>query len=263
VAGIVAVTAGGSAAGGTADAASDLDLGLLYDGEAGFDLAALRRLASEVDDRHEVTLTEPGGWGPRINGGGWLLIEGRRVDWLYREIGAVSRAIDDVRRGASPLHYQPGHPFGWQAQMYAGEIAHGIALEDRAGRFAELHARALPYPEALRGAKLAELWEASFALDVAAKPAARGDVAYVAGCLWRAAAVIVQALFALNRRYLLNEKGATRLVGGFALAPRDVTVRVEAALGAVGRSPNDLAAAIEQLRRLTGETEVLAAVSGR
>ncbi|HEX2221186.1 MAG TPA: DUF4037 domain-containing protein, partial [Candidatus Limnocylindria bacterium] len=188
---------------------------------------------------------------------------GRRVDWLYREIGAVAGAIDDVRRGASPLHYQPGHPFGWQPQMYAGEMAYGIALDDGAGHFAELHARALPYPEALRTAKLAELWEAWFALDVAAKPATRGDVAYVAGCLWRAASVIVQALFALDRRYLLNEKGATRLVGGFALAPSDVTGRIEAALGALGRSSEDLAAAIEELRRLTAETEGLAAVSAR
>lgn len=257
VAGIVAVAAGGSVASRTADEASDLDLGLLYRARDGFNLDGLRRLAAEVDDRGAVELTEPGGWGPRINGGGWLEVGGRRVDWLYREVGAYERAIDEVRTGRSAVEYRAGHPFGWQPQMYAGEVAYAIALHDPERVLASLRGRALPYPDALRSAKRAELWEARFTLEIADKAAHRGDVAYLAGCGWRVVMLIVQAVFAANGRYLVNEKGAVRRLADFADAPADAAPRLEASVARLAGPAREVRAGLAELARLIDETERL------
>ncbi|MPZ30165.1 MAG: hypothetical protein GEV13_04060 [Rhodospirillales bacterium] len=83
----------------------------------------------------------------------------------------------------------------------------------------------------------------------------RGDISYVAGCIFRAVASLCQVLFALNGRWLLNEKGAVAAVDGFALKPADFSrsvARLYADLGA-GRA----AAALDRLETLIGETERL------
>ena len=95
--GVAAVVLGGSVARGDADARSDVDLGLYYDPARPFAIPALREVARELDDRHQADLvTDFGGWGPWINGGGWLVIGGTRVDWLYRDltkVGGVDRRL--------------------------------------------------------------------------------------------------------------------------------------------------------------------------
>jgi hypothetical protein len=84
--GVVAVVLGGSRARGTHRPDSDIDLGLYYRGD--LDMLALRALADDVaDDPVEVTV--PGGWGPWVDGGAWLTIQGQRVDWIYRDLQRV------------------------------------------------------------------------------------------------------------------------------------------------------------------------------
>jgi hypothetical protein len=39
------------------------------------------------------SLTAIGDWGPWINGGAWLTVEGKRVDLLYRELDKVRSVI--------------------------------------------------------------------------------------------------------------------------------------------------------------------------
>lgn len=77
------------------------------------------------------------------------------------------------------------------------------------------------------------LWETGFALDTARKPARRGGVFYVTGCLFQCVACPVQALFALDERYLVNEKGSVRLVETFELRPE----RFEATVAGVLLAP--------------------------
>lgn len=255
VRGVLGVSLGGSVARGTHDAASDLDIGLYYSGDDPLDLPALRALADEVDDRGSVELTDPGGWGPRINGGGWLVIGGRRVDWLYRDIEAVRDAIAGCRAGASvPLH-QPGHPWGWQPQIYAGEAAYGVSLADPRGELERLRGAALPYPDALRVAKLRALWEAGFTLDAAETSAARGSVVHVVACLSSVAASVVDAIFAAQRRYRVNEKQVAE-IGRFLDAPPGAWEALSAVLAAPGRTPEELVASVRTAR------EVSDAVSG-
>lgn len=100
VPGVRALALGGSRARGTATAVSDYDIGLYYDPARPIDVAALGRVAAALDDRHATDLVTPlGGWGPWIDGGGWLLIGGVHVDLLYRDLGRVAAAIDDAHAG--------------------------------------------------------------------------------------------------------------------------------------------------------------------
>ena len=66
VPGVIAVVLGGSRARGTADEHSDTDVGVYRRGR--LDLSALREIAAEWP---ESTVTEPGEWGPWVDGGAW------------------------------------------------------------------------------------------------------------------------------------------------------------------------------------------------
>ena len=91
--GVVAVALGGSGARGTHRPDSDVDLGLYY--RAPLDTEALRRLASELSG-DTVEVTEPGGWGPWVNGGAWLTVESTPVDWIYRDLDHVRRVTEEL-----------------------------------------------------------------------------------------------------------------------------------------------------------------------
>src|ERR1700722_11929050 len=98
VKGLTALVLGGSRARGTAAPSSDYDLGLYYDPKAPPDIGQLRReIEHLVDDPRIATITELGQWGPWINGGAWLTIDGRKVDLLYRDLSRVGSVIEACR----------------------------------------------------------------------------------------------------------------------------------------------------------------------
>ena len=124
VPGVVAVALGGSRATGAAHAASDYDIGLYFSERAGLDVKRLLEAAKGlVDDPAAAQVTEVGGWGPWIVGGGWLTIAGKKVDLLYRPIESVERVISDCREGRVSMDYQPGHPHGFCSAIWMGEVA--------------------------------------------------------------------------------------------------------------------------------------------
>ncbi|MEV4803182.1 nucleotidyltransferase domain-containing protein [Nonomuraea sp. NPDC049421] len=118
--GVVAVTLGGSRARGTHRPDSDIDLGLYYRGPLA--VHDLRALAREITG-HETDVTEPGGWGPWVDGGGWLIVDGRQVDWIYRDLDRVQQVWRDCRAGRYEVGFQAGHPLGFYSHAYAGEVA--------------------------------------------------------------------------------------------------------------------------------------------
>jgi predicted nucleotidyltransferase len=259
VEGVEAVVLGGSWARGEAHPDSDVDLGVYYRPERRPSLAALRELARELDDRHVRDLvTDFGEWGPWIDGGGWLRIEGRRVDWLYRDLDLVSREISECRAGRTSSHYQPGHPHGFHTHIYAGEVHHCRVLRDARGELATLEALVADYPPALKRSLTKRfLWEADFALETSRKPAERGDVFYVGGCLFRCAACLVQVLFAVNERYFVNEKGSVKVAGSFHLCPEGFEDAVSHVLSEPGMDPARLSESVREFERLVQETREL------
>jgi predicted nucleotidyltransferase len=256
--GVVAVVLGGSRARGTASPDSDIDLGIYYDSNHPPALNALRALAQELDDRHADDLvTDFGGWGPWINGGGWLDIDGQRVDWLYRDLARVEQEIAECEAGRPRIYYQPGHPHGFYNHIYMGEVFYCQPLYERDDTLRRLKARTIPYPPPLKAALIHSLWETGFSLENARKPALRGDVAQVVGCLYRAVAVMVQALFALNERYCINEKGAAAQIEMFPLHPPKFYASVTAALGMAGQTPEALTHTLDQLDALYRDVQRL------
>ncbi|MGC4803770.1 nucleotidyltransferase domain-containing protein [Micromonospora sp. DT233] len=248
--GVVAVALGGSRARGEHRPDSDWDLGLYYRGE--LDVPALRAVAASVAD-DETELTAPGGWGPWVDGGGWLRVGGTAVDWLYRDLDRVHRVWADCRAGRYTVGVQAGHPLGFYSHAYAGEVALCRVLGDPTGELTALRARVGAYPPALAAALVAGGWEAGFLLAAAAKGAAAGDCGYVAGCLFRAVGVVVHALHGRAGRWLINEKGMIASAGRLPGAPVDFARRAQGLLGAVGRTPAELADTVADARRLVAE----------
>jgi hypothetical protein len=227
VSGLVAITLGGSRARGTAHATSDYDIGLYFSQVQPLDtdelLAVVRTL---VDDPAIAKVTAVGEWGRWIVGGGWHSIEGKKVDLLYRSIEAVAQVIAECRAGQISMNYQAGHPHGFCSSIWMGEIALGLPLHDPAGRLAQLKALTLPYPGALRDALIRRFqWEILFSIENGELAVNSGEQTHIAGCAYRALACIGQVLFALNERYLINEKGALREAARFPLTIADLTGR--------------------------------------
>lgn len=65
-------------------------------------------------------------------------------------------------------------------------------------------------------------------------------------------------LFALNRRYIVNDKTALDEIGEMAHAPRDFGARAQRTFERVGGAPAGLQAAVERVAALPRETVALA-----
>jgi hypothetical protein len=234
-------------------------LGLYYFSDAAFSPEELDAAACELDDRHRQRLvTSFGDWGDGANGGGWLLIGGQQVDLLYRDLRRIREVVEQCRAGKPGAVYQLGHPLGFQTQIYMGEINYCRPLYDPGGELDQLKRLCAEYPAELRRALIEKhLFDAGFEIEIAAKPAERGDAMYVAGCLFRAAGFMRLVLYALNGRYFVNEKGAFLESRGFPVKSAAFHDAVAAVLGRFGDSPQQMArsvaamqSALESLERL-------------
>ncbi len=250
--GVIAVTLAGSWTRREAEKLSSVDLGLYYRADRRPALRVLRQLAQELDDRHPPdALADFGSWGPWLNGGGRLTVEGVRVDWFYRDLDLVAQVIGECRGGRSICYYQPGHPHGFHNFHYMSEIHYARPLFDPTGSISSLQVLTIPFPPRLKRTLVRSyLWEAGFALDTSRKAAEQGDVYYVVGCLYRSVACLVQVLFALNERYFLDEKGSVQAVESFALCPTGFERIATEALAQPGTTPDQLRVSIDQLAAL-------------
>ncbi|MFD1936324.1 nucleotidyltransferase domain-containing protein [Nonomuraea mangrovi] len=247
VPGVVGVVLGGSRARGTHRPDSDIDLGLYYRGS--LDVEALRALALEVSGQ-SVEVTAPGGWGPWVDGGGWLTVEGWRVDWIYRDLDRVRAVWADCLRGRYEVGVQAGHPLGFYSHAYAGEVAMCKVFADPTGEIGELKAATQGYPEPLGRTLVEGLWEADFAVQLARYGVKGDDPAYTAGCLFRAVGVACHALHGRAGRWLINEKGMVASAARLEIAPDGFAERV-AAVFAQG-SVDGAAELVGEVRALTG-----------
>jgi hypothetical protein len=264
VPGVRAIVLGGSRARGSRDASSDTDLGIYYDPEIPLDTAALNQVAGRHDDRRQSGLvTSIGGWGPWINGGGWLRVDGSAVDLLYRDASKVRSVIDNCIAGHIEVAYQPGHPLGFLSSIYAAEVAICQVLWDPTGWVENRKIQLGDYPQALRRELVRRFgFEAGFCLLIAEKPVRRADVTYVAGCVFRAMSCLLVVLFALNREHWLNEKGAQRLASRFRMVPPGRDERVEAIWRSVIKDSDSLTSALTMIRELNDEVKALVEKEG-
>lgn len=258
VPGIAAVALGGSYASGTAHPDSDIDLGLYYRDAAPFSIDAVRRVANEVNDTPNPTVTDFGGWGEWVNGGAWLTVQGQRVDFIYRSIERLQHWIDESTRGEWEQDYYVHDAYGFRTYIYLGELRICRPLYDPEDALAALKAQVEAYPPALKRG-LIRTW-----LPVSAgsfyslrKAAARGDVYMAVGCLTRVVAMLTQVLFALNEIYFVTDKGALERIEAFPLRPEGYAAAVRDLLGRPGMTRADLERAAGRLESLHGQVAAL------
>lgn len=251
VPGVVGVVLGGSRARRDHTPESDTDLGLYY--RRPLDTEALGAVAKRVGGP-AAQVTEPGGWGPWVDGGGWLRIDGEPVDWIYRDLDRVAAVWASAGQGRYSFHHQPGHPLGFADIAYPGELALSRILADPAGELAALQDEVRVYPAALAEALVGGLWEGDFLVAVARKAVSRGDSTYLAGCLFRLVGVCVHALHGAGRRWLANEKGAVAAAAAIPGAPAGFRARAEAVFAQLDGDPERLTSAIDAAADLVLDT---------
>ena len=259
VKGIVGVVLGGSRARGTHDASSDMDIGIYYDETAGFDVSEVSNIATTLDDEHrENIIIALGEWGPWVNGGGWLMVQGYHVDFLFRDLKRVSQVIEDCLRGKVSANYQAGHPHAYMNVMYMGEIAICNPLFDPTNQIAQLKAKTMPYPKPLRDAIIGHFrFESSFSFMHAQKNANKDDISYVAGHVFRSISCLNQVLFSINGEYCINEKRAVWMIEGFHTKPNDYKKKIDQVITLISSNRERTEEGIEILQELISETERL------
>ncbi|MGW7613478.1 nucleotidyltransferase domain-containing protein [Streptomyces sp. NPDC054766] len=251
VEGVVGVCLGGSRALGTQRPDSDFDLGIYY--RPPLDMVALRSLASELAGE-PVEVTEPKGWGPKVNGGGWLVVGGSRIDWHFRDLGRVNQIWKQCQAGHYEVSVRASRPLGLYSHTYVGEVALSRFLTDSGGELKALQQQSLRYPTLLREALIVDAqWKVPFILSIARRGVDRGDSFYVSGCLFQSVGLIVQALHSHAKCWMLNEKGAVQAAEELPAAPANFSARTQALFGALGTTPDTLAAVLDEADRLVTE----------
>jgi hypothetical protein len=260
VPGLRAVALGGSYARGMARTDSDIDIGLYYAESTPLCVRTVREITAGFPGSERPVVAELFEWGPWVNGGAWLTIGGRRVDLIYRSLEHLERVIAAAERGDHERDFGQQPPFGFFGPTYLGELAIAVPLFDPAGRIAALKGRVATYPEALRRRVIQSyLGSAEFELHAfAPKFAHRGGTYLTAGTIARSVHSLIMTLFALNRRYFVNDKTALDEVSTFALCPVDFRERVEAMLASIGFTPDELEHAVAQAAGLCREVAGLA-----
>jgi predicted nucleotidyltransferase len=229
--GAVAVVLGGSRATGTHRPDSDWDLGLYYRGSDGrFDPDRVARLG------HPGYVSALGEWGPIVDGGAWLTVEGRPVDVLFRDLDRVLGWWREAEAGRFEVLAQNGALVGAPTYLPVGELAQGRPLHGEVPRPGFPEALAAAAPIRWRG-------RASVALLFAGTHARLGEAVACAGMLSAAVLCVGHARMAARRHWVLNEKRLVAVAGLEAAEP--VLARLGGSPEALGRSVAALTALLE------------------
>lgn len=257
--GIVGIVLGGSRARGNHQSTSDIDIGIYYDESLGFSVDHVRKVAAKLDDQHrEDVITNLGDWGPWVNGGGWLVIDGYHVDFIFRDIHRVSQVIEECLEGNVLTHYHAGHPHGYLNVMYMGEVAICKILFEKDKSISLLKAKATPYPKALKEAMIQYfLFETNFSMMFVQEQVEKDDLSYLLGHCYRTIACLNQVLFAVNEEYCINEKKAVHLIEGFQKKPTNYKQTIDRILSLISTDVEQTKEGVSLLQKLISETTVL------
>lgn len=257
--GIVGIVLGGSRARGTNHQDSDIDIGIYYNESEGFKVSEIDKIATKLDDEHRVNLVSSlGEWGPWVNAGGWLVIQGYHVDFIFRDVKRVSKVIDECINGKISSNYQTGHPHAYLNSMYMGEVAICKILDDPENKITELKGKTIPYPENLRNAIIDwYMFEASFSLMISKSNINKDDISYVCGHCFRSISSLNQVLFALNNEYCINEKKAVKMIDAFKSKPQNYKKRIDELITLISFNESNTRKGVEILEELVNEVKAL------
>ena len=220
--GVEAVVIGGSRAAGTADNASDWDVGVYYRGD--IDLAPLSRYGE---------VHPPGSWGRIMNGGAWLSLARMKVDVLLRDLDVALHWTAEAREGVYEVDALLGYLAGAPTYSLMAELALNRAVHGRVPSVGG-------YPEKLsRTGRRRWRSDAEFSLAHAQMRAARGDVTGAVGQAAKAVIEMAHSIACARGLWVLNEK---------QLLERSGLGDVHARFTRVPPSPPQLSAWLDELR---------------
>ena len=255
VRGLGAVALGGSHARGTHNAQSDLDIGLYYRETQPFSVSDIREIASDLSATGAPIVTEFYEWGPFVNGGAWIDNAVCKVDFLYRNLDQLERIVGGAHEGISTHSYDQQPPFGFRSVTILGEIRCCKPLHDPDDILGGLKSAVAVYPPKLKACIVQDtLWCAEFSFQFADDFAKSRDIPNTVACMTRIFHYLVQALFALNDTYFLNDKRVLDEIEGFPKRPAEFAARVRALFAAPGSDPEALGASLKNLRTMFEET---------
>ena len=151
-------------------------------------------------------VSDLGEWGPIVNSGAWLTVDGIAIDVLFRDLGVVERWLDDAERGRFEVLLQNGYIVGAPTYVPVGELAINKPLSGELPR--------PEYPEPLAAAAV-ERWRgrASVSLMFARMHAGAADRVCCAGMLAGAVLCEAHARLAARGEWVLNEKRLVERAG--------------------------------------------------
>jgi len=198
IAGVEAVTLGGSRAAGTATETSDWDFGLYYRGSLDTDGVRALGWSGQV--------FEPGDWGRIVDGGAWLRIDGVEVDLIYRDLDRVEHWVAEAEAGRFEIQREVGYVGGIATYILVGELAQGEVLAGDLPRPA--------FPDALAESAPPRWYQlAAGALEIATVHAGRDDRVAALANLTQAILCTAHGRLAAARTWALNEKGVVERAG--------------------------------------------------
>jgi hypothetical protein len=258
VRGVVAIVLGGSWAAERARPDSDVDIGILYRPSTPLDIPAIRQIAEAFNDTPNPVVTELGTWGTWVNGGSWLTIRGRRTDFLYRDLDLLETTIDECLAGRSRPDFWQQPPYGFHSQIYCAEVQICRPLYDPDGIIPSLKAKVAVYPQALKRNQVNSfVWGSKFTLQNGRKGVRHNEPYISVGYLVRCVSEMVQALYALNETFFMNDKYVYRDIAEFKIAPCNFLARVDRIVSG-GTSPRELNERFDWAVALRDELEALA-----
>lgn len=256
---IAALALGGSHARGTARADSDLDIGLYYFPDKPFAIGAIRGVARRFCTHGEPTVADFYEWGPFVNGGAWIENNTCKIDFLYRNTAQLAGTIAEAEDGIWTHSFDQQPPFGFRSVVSLGEIHCCKVLHDPYVWLAAQKKRVAKYPSKLRQRIVQDmLWGAEFSFFFAEKFSRYGDVPNTVACMTRIFHYLVQALFALNECYFVNDKRIAAELAGFRHTPPDFFGRAGEVLAHSGRTVAALDTSLRKMEVLFHETVLLA-----
>ena len=193
IAGVVAVSLGGSLASGLADEASDIDMHVYFRAPLADTAERHARIAAAADPGTPVR--EVGDWGLEDH----FYVGGRLAELIYVH-------LDDMRALVERAYGEGIGDEGFATAQLAF-VAEGRPLHDREGALAALRARLAVYPEATRSRLLGSHPRLLRSyLGQLRKAQSRGDLLFAQHRRYTLQMVFFNMLFALNRRYHPGEK---------------------------------------------------------
>ncbi len=224
---IKAIVLGGSYATGTQRPDSDLDLGLFYNEYDPIKKADIEIAITNLGANNHDIIAEIGEWGKWMNGGVWLIIEGKRVDFIYRNIQFVDKTIDDCLRGKVETDYYQQPAYGFFNYIYCAEIEVNKPLFDPEKIITQLKHKVSSYPIVLKNNIIKFfLWDTQFSLSRAQKSAKRSEYHVVYGCVTRIINDLIQVTYALNKTFYFGEKKFYKDINTLTIKPQDFMSKI-------------------------------------